>query len=577
MDDLAPQSVRVDLSASLWPADDYARAKHDQVATRTTAMASRGNHGGVAVSYNAFAARAGLEALKQGGSAADAALTTALTQVTLSAGGPISFFGILSLVYFEAKTGKVHTMNAEWNTITGEDDPLTIPGGIGMSEADIRGKDPSGRTALVGGFMKGVEAAHKRFGKLPFASLFDPSIELAEKGFKVGAKLGKSFGFRPDDLKRLPETRETLLKADGTPYAEGDVFCQPRLAETLRAVAETGADHMYGGPWGERLVKAVRADGGKMTLEDLERYQVIWDEPLVADLGDGYSICTNPWPNGGGVPLIEAQNLARVAGLDKAEHWSKSADSLRLAVELSHIGLLLAYGSAGVAAVYPDIDFSPQSRVTRKYAEVLWAEMKAGKKPFQFTPQEPRHSDDVVAVDAEGNIAAITHSINCVLWGKTAIVVDGISIADAASFQQPLIAATEPGGRLSAPTETGIVFKDEAPVFGFASMNAGLHQRTFQCLLNTTAFGMSLEDAVNTPDFFLPTADPATGQLKISLPQGRFPRGVVDALDCAVVESGPEALFTLGQGDWVAVGRDPKTGKIEAVSHNRVNSGSAAY
>ena len=95
----------------------------------------------------------------------DAALTTAVTQVATTAGAPISYFGIMSLVYYDAKTKKISTMWAGWNTLRNEISPLTIPGAISLdNDGEALGTVPSGRTALVGGFMKGIESAHRRFG-----------------------------------------------------------------------------------------------------------------------------------------------------------------------------------------------------------------------------------------------------------------------------------------------------------------------------------------------------------------------------------------------------------------------------
>ena len=157
----------VSLSPEGW-ASDYAKYLAAQDVDRTTAGVATGTHGAVTVAYNGVAARAGLEALKRGGNAMDAALTAAVTQVAVTAGAPISYFGILSLVYYDAKTGKVYTMNAEWNTVRGETEPLTIPGSLNMaSEAGLRGTAVSGRTALVGGFMKGVGAAHHASARCP--------------------------------------------------------------------------------------------------------------------------------------------------------------------------------------------------------------------------------------------------------------------------------------------------------------------------------------------------------------------------------------------------------------------------
>lgn len=574
-----PALARPNLSPASWPAADLKKYTRAQLHDRTAAGAAMGTRGAVTVSYNAFAARAGLEALKQGGSAVDAAMTTALTQIALTAGAPVSYFGIQSLVYYEAKTGKVYTMNAEWNTVKGETDPRSIPGGIDLSsEAGRRGSGAtSGRTALVGGFLKGVEAAHKRFGRLPFASLFDPAIFVAEEGMPVSTELAGQFKFRRDDLARLPETRATFLKPDGAPYAAGETFRQPALAQTLRNIVEAGAGYVYGGPWGRKLVDAVRANGGKMTLDDLTAYEVIWAEPISAPLAGGYSVFTNPWPNSGGTSLIEAQNVAAVSGFSEGPHWTTDGDALRKALDITTLGYISELPAAAVAAALPGIDMSPEARVTMEHAEQLWAAIRDGKALVPFAKATVRHSDDVVAVDAEGNIAAITHSINSLIWGKTAIAIDGITIGDPGSFQQEAIAVTGPGKRLPAITETGILMKGGRPVLGFASMGAGLHHKTFQCLQNVTAFGMNVQEAIDTADFFVPGLDLATMEQTVHVPRGRFDPAVLDATGYAWKEFPMNEARLGGEGKWVAISRNPDTGLLHAASHNRSNSDAVAF
>lgn len=568
----------VSLRSSTWEPGERERYLTEQCHVRTTAGAAQGQHGAVTVAYSAYAARAGLQALKVGGTAIDAALTTALTQIALKAGAPISYFGIMSMVYFDAKTGKLSSMNAEWNTVRAETDPMSIPGKVEFgSDETVTGTEPSGRTALVGGFLKGVEAAHKRFGKLPFASLFDPAIEVAETGAPIDHSMEWMYQLRSKDLARLPETAEALLKPDGSGYVEGETLLQPRLAETLKRIAEDGSDYVYGGPWGKRLIDAVQAEGGHMTLEDLHSYDVIWDDALVGEIGDGWSIATNPWPNAGGVGLIEAQLLARVAGLDKDRHWTESSASFRKAIDITSLVSLSYLPPEVAAAIFPDLDLSPEARVTVEHAEKLWERIQDGNPLANWKRTAPMHSDDVVAVDSEGNIAAITHSINCVLWGKTALNIDGISVGDPGSLYQTLIATVGPGARLPAPTETGILLRDGTPVLGFASMGAGLHQRTFQGLLNYTAFGKSIEEAINTPDFFLPAFDPTTAQATVVVPEGRFDDGVLDGTGLAWKAVGGDNARLAGEGYWVAVDRDPETGLITAGSHNRNNSAAVAY
>ncbi len=571
----APSAV-ADISPATWPKGEFERFIAAQNVDRTRAGVATGRNGAVTVAYNGIAARAGLEALARGGNALDAALTAAVTQVTVTAGAPISYFGILSLVYYEASSGKVYTMNAEWNTVRGETNASTIPGSISMASPEgLRGTAVSGRSALVGGFLKGVGAAHARFGRLPFARIFDSATYIAEHGMPVTHHLSEKFQFRREDLSRLPETRAIFMKSDGSAYKAGETFKQPALASTLRAVATQGTDYIYKGPWAKKLVAAVQADGGAMTLEDLSSYEVIWDEPLVASIGE-YQIYTNRPPNDGGVNMIEAQQLALASGLNKDVHWTKSGAALKKALDISQVNALGYLPATLKSQLYPGLDFSAPSRTSPAFARDLWKRMQSGASPFQWKAPAGHHSDDVVAIDKDGNIAAITQSINCVDWGRTAINIDGISIGDPGSFQQAAIARTGPGQRLPAPTETGILFKGGVPLMGFASMGSGLHQRTFQALVNVMHFGMTVDAAIDAADFLLPEADLKTGKLTFRVPKGRFPKAVLDEAGYKYQEVDPSDVRFGGEGLWVAISRDPKTGVLRAASHNRNNSAAVA-
>ncbi|MEI6243733.1 MAG: gamma-glutamyltransferase, partial [Acidobacteriota bacterium] len=318
------------------------------------------------------------------------------------------------------------------------------------------------------------------------------------------------------------------------------------------------------------------ADGGKMTLDDLAAYDVIWDDPLVANMG-AYQLQTNRPPNDGGLNMIEAQQLAIAAGIPGGSHWTTSGAALKASLDITQMYTLGYLPDSLKAQIYPGVDFSAAGRVSPARAEDLWKRMRAGAVPFQWKAPAGHHSDDVVAIDKDGNIAAITQSINCVDWGKTAINIDGISIGDPGSFQQAAIAKIAPGTRLPAPTETGILFKDGKPVLGFASMGSGLHQRTFQALLNVMHFGMNVDTAINTADFLLPDTDLKTGQLTFRVPKGRFAKPVLDAVGYRYQEVDPTDVRFGGEGLWVAISRDPKTGLLRAASHNRNNSAAVAW
>ncbi len=266
----APPSESIpNLSPASWPKEELNRYATLERTWGSSPHLASGRRGVIVGTSNALAIRAGFEALKQGGSAVDAALVTSLAQIALNAGAAVSYAGVLAMMCYEASTGELHSLNAGYNVPRKETDPLSIPR-----------FEPSGRSALVPGFMAGVQAAHSRFGRLPLETLFEPAIHFAQEGFRISDALAGRIAMNRSVLSRLPEARRIFAREDGELVVEGDWFHQPELAETLRAVAAEGADYMYRGPWATKLVQVVQREGGKMVFDDLAAYEVIWPEPV---------------------------------------------------------------------------------------------------------------------------------------------------------------------------------------------------------------------------------------------------------------------------------------------------------
>jgi gamma-glutamyltranspeptidase/glutathione hydrolase len=547
-----------------------------------TRVEGAGEHGIITGTTGPLAIHAGLNVLRSGGSAADAVIATSLAQITLAAGSWVSFAGFLNGLYYDAASGKVYALNGAFAIPKEETDPLTIPRG-----AVVVGT-PSGRTALVPGYLAGIQALHDRFGKLPFATLFEPALYLADHGIPVSASYEKMLEGRRNVLSRLPETKAVYFKPDGSGYTAGEVFRQPALAATLRRVAREGAAYVYRGDWARRAVDVIRREGGKLSLEDLASYRAIWAEPIGIDYR-GYRVLATPRPNFGGTATLAAMNLLELANLPEAGRPVSSAQSLYRLIQAiiapDALGFFLGDGrpSPLVQRHLGPIDLSDAGLLGKPGARSVWSAMRSpkwGEFMEAMRAEGPAssggsaHSDAVVAVDQRGNFAVITHTINTVLWGTTGINIDGVSIPDAASFQQAVMKAAidraGPGARLPDPTNPVMVLKDGRPVIGGSSIGAGLFPATIQSLVYLLDFGLGPQAAVDAPQF-IGSAGYATGRERFSIvvPANVFPDSVLAQVRALgqPIAVGPGT----GAGTWTVAMIDPVTHRLRAGTHSRYN------
>jgi gamma-glutamyltranspeptidase/glutathione hydrolase len=541
-----------------------------QIPRKEQGFMAEGRNGIVVGLTGRRAVHAGIEILKQGGSAADAAMTTAMAQVVEAAGSYISFAGVLSMTYLDTATGKVRFLNACFNTPLDEKDPLSIP----KLDPFASGASPSGRSVLVPGFMAGVEAGHDRFGRLPLDRIVEPAIRMAEEGFEVDASLAGLIQFRKDVLSRLPETRRIFTKPDNKFYERGDRFRQPELAATLRAFATQGAAYFYTGDWSRRFVAAMRNDGGVLTGRDLQAYKVLWEEPLETSYGDARLHAPGP-SSGGGVDIIEALNLVELAGLKKRGLPTQSAESLFWLMQISR-NQIFSFSHNLVTNRFPDRDFSPKSRVTKQSAQWIWDRMLAGAWPFSIKPKRApdkpvQHSSGVVVVDRWGNVAAVTHSIYTAVWGRTGIFVGGVSIPDSASFQQEAIKEAGPDKRLADSMCPLIVTRRGKPVLASTVIGGGLHQRNLFALTYILEFGMDAQAAAHAPAILLPdeAGGAAMGRVAAGAFDHRRGRGARPADERAVRPRESPFHWLLGRHSDRPTGGSPESGRYERVAQLR--------
>lgn len=565
-----------DLSPGKWPKAERERLEQSESQSWSPLQAGSvsGDSGLVSATVSPIAVHAGLEALRQGGTAADAAATVALTQVTMQLGSVVSYAGVFTMVYYDAKSRKVYSLDAGYNSYLHETDPSTIP--VADFGTVLPGLKPTvggakGRETLVPGFMAGVEAMHRRFGRLPFKQLFDPALWYDTHGVIVSPHLQGFFTMRAKLLSRTPEGRAFLTQAGADSPKKGELFYQRELAKTLQAVAEHGARYMYTGAWADHFVRMVQSEGGKATAEDLSRYRPIWSEPYQDKVFD-HTVYVNGAPNYGAYDLFAGLNLVEALKLEhRGPYWSDPETLLQLS-RISEVVSGAPVLNAKVAAFLQEkgIDVSASNQLSKAYASrvaPLLDEM------FAVPADEgPHHSNGIVVIDKAGNIAAITHTINTLVWGDTGIIVDGIPLPDSAAFQQTRLASIKPGDRLPHEIIDTIAFAGDRPVLATASIGSSLVPESLRVLLGILGQHQDLATVMAAPPLLanldFGNVDQAPALRPVPLVQGAYSAeflAQVKALHINVNEV-PVATAAGLRGTLAAIALDPKTGKRSAAN-----------
>jgi gamma-glutamyltranspeptidase/glutathione hydrolase len=517
--------------------------------------------------------------------------------VTTELGSVVSFAGVMALVYYDAKTSKVYSMDAGYNSYSRETDPMSIPvcdlgplnatdrtgtdgGGNMLSRPPAIGGD-KGRETLVPGFMAGIEALHKRFGKLPFSDLFQPAIWYAERGTIINSHLQHYFTMRQKFLARTPEGQQFIRQAGTNIPKQGDRFVQPQLAATLRAVARHGANYMYTGAWGQHFVKMIRREGGKVCSEDMTGYQVTWSEPLSTTYL-GQEVFTAGAPSQAAYHVLTALNLAESLKLEERGNYWKDPTVLRDLQRISDATDQAPVLDAQLLTLLKikGIDCSPQFQLTKQYASAL---MPLLNKLYVSPKNEPHHSNSIVVMDRDGNIAAITHTINSVTWGDTGIVVDGIPIPDSAGFQQARLALLKPGDRLPNEMVQTIVFKEKKPILATAAIGASMIPETLRIIVGLIGKKVDLETLQAAPpvmyNFMMAEPGRSAYNRGIIIPKGSYDQAFVEELERlnARVTTIPATTASGLRGTVTAVTIDPLTEEKRTVETPGVLIFGAAY
>jgi gamma-glutamyltranspeptidase/glutathione hydrolase len=463
---------------------------------------------GMVVAMESIAADVGVDVLKKGGNAVDAAVAVGFTMaVTHPFAGNLGGGGYM-LVRMADGTTTFFDFRERAPEKASRNMYLDAQGNL--TRDSVEGWRSSG----VPGTTRGFELALKRFGRRSWAENLAPAIELAAKGFSVSYALSE--GLRNSrDLSKDPESRRIFQKG-GAFYDVGETLAQPELARTLERIAKNGANEFYEGETATRFADEMAKHGGLISVADLRNYKAVERAPLQGTY-HGYTIVTAPPSSSGGIALLEMLGILESTGYEKGGLGSASA------IHYVAEAMRRAYADRNEYVGDPDFVKVPiAGLLDRAYL----AKLRATIDPEKATPSESvrpgrpagtEHGETThySIVDKDGNAVAVTYTLNGG-YGN-GITVPGLGFLlnnemdDFAAkpgspnmfgLVQGETNAIAPGKRpLSSMTPT-IVLKD-GRLFMTVGAPGGSRISTavMQVILNVIDFGMNVQDAVDAPRF----------------------------------------------------------------------------
>lgn len=377
---------------------------------------------GMVASEQGLATQVGLDILKQGGNAIDAAVAVGFAlAVVLPNAGNIGGGGFM--VLHDDKTGKDVAIDfREIAPAKASRDMYLDNQGNVIDGKSLFTHDASG----VPGTVAGMEYALKKWGTMPLSKVLEPAIKLADKGFIVSDVLAQTLKEEKSTLGKWSASKAIFFK-NGEPLKSGDFLVQKDLAKSLRLIAKQGAKAFYQGEIATKIAKEMQSHGGTMTLEDLKAYKVVERQPIIGDYR-GYKVVTMPPPSSGGIHLIEILNML--------EHYPIKEDGVNSARNIHHMAesMKLAYADRSEYLGDPDFVKIPVTGLTSKaYANERVktiddnkARLSSNIKPGKPQPYESDQTTHFSVMDKAGNAVAVTYTLN--LNFGSGIVVEGTGI-----------------------------------------------------------------------------------------------------------------------------------------------------
>jgi len=470
---------------------------------------------GMVVTAQHLATKVGVDVLKRGGNAVDAAVAVGYAlAVVYPAAGNLGGGGFMTLQLADGRKSFID-FREKAPAAAHADMYIDRDGKV------IKGLSTEGHLAVaVPGTVAGLELARKKFGSVSRPLLVAPAIRLAEQGFTLDQGDVDMLQTATDDFKRDGPSAAIFLHKDKTPYIVGEKLLQKDLAQTLRAISAKGTSGFYKGSVAMAIAASSQSGHGLITVADLDQYKPRELAPVECDYR-GFHVVSAPPPSSGGVVICEILNI--VEGYPLRELGFHSVEAVHDQIE----AMRHAYVDRNNYLGDPDFVSNPTARLLDKaYATKIResidpdragvsADIKPGVPPHEGSNHEGSNTTHYSIVDRWGNAVAVTYTLNNwfgarVTAGKTGVLLNDemddftvkVGVPNSFGLVQGEANAIAPGKRPLSSMSPTIVTRDGKPLLVLGTPGGSrIPTAVVQTIINVIDYGMNLQAAVNAPRF----------------------------------------------------------------------------
>ena len=456
----------------------------------------------VVVTRHHLATDVGAEILEIGGNAVDSAVAIAfaLAVVNPSAG---NLGGGGFLLYYNADEKKTYALDyRERAPIDANENMFLDADGNVIKNLSLN----SYLAAGIPGTVKGMFTIHELFGSKSMDDLISPSVKLASEGFQLADFQANNFNKYRKKFLNGSDSESIFINSDDKDFSAGDVFTQTDLAESLRLIKDKGQKAFYEGEIAEKIVSDFSENGGLITSQDLQDYEVYFKEPICGDYKQ-YNVCSMPLPSSGGIAIIQMLNI--IENFDLKNYSHNSLDYIKLLTKV------MSFAYADRSEYLGDEDFfdvPKEKLVSKKYAAEISKKIKSGEK-ITVDPgiyfYEGDQTTHFSVIDFDGNVVSNTYTLNTaygsgIVAKGTGILMnnemDDFSIKPGTPNAYGLIGSEAnkieaKKSPLSSMSPT-IIFKNSKPVLITGSQGGSMIINTvLQEILNVLEFDLKLSES----------------------------------------------------------------------------------